>query len=126
MPPSRRFAMSTRGRQPEILVDTSVAVALVVGDHEHHLQTVRAIGSRRLGLAGHAAFETYSVLTRLPPPARRTPAAVTRLIETNFPASRFPSPTAVARLIRDAAGLGINRGFIEYAPVRRHTAGPQP
>jgi len=96
--------MPTSDRAPDLLVDTSVAVALLVADHESHAVVAEALGSRRLGLAGHAAFETYSVLTRLPPPARRTPAAVTRLIETNFPASRFPSPTAVARLIRDAAG----------------------
>jgi predicted nucleic acid-binding protein len=47
-------------------VDTSVAVALVVADHEHHQARVEAVGDRRLGLAGHAAFETFSVLTRLP------------------------------------------------------------
>lgn len=56
-----------------VLVDTSVAVALVVSDNEHHASTVDALAGRRLGLAGHAAFETCSVLTRLPAPARRTP-----------------------------------------------------
>src|SRR6266545_636520 len=109
--------MPASARRPQLLVDTSIAVALTVADHEHHEATFRALGSRRLGLAGHAAFETYSVLTRLPPPARRTPAAVSRLIETNFPASRFPSPTAVARLMRDAAGLGISGGSMYDALV---------
>lgn len=45
----------------DLLVDTSVAVALMVSDHEHHDETFDTIGCRRLGLAGHAAFETFSV-----------------------------------------------------------------
>jgi predicted nucleic acid-binding protein len=72
--------MPTGGKHPDFLVDTSVAVALVLADHEHHPQTMRAIGRRRLGLAGHAAFETFSVLTRLPAPARRSPDVVSRLL----------------------------------------------
>lgn len=39
-------AMSTRGRAPDLLVDTSVAVALVVADREHHESTFRALGDR--------------------------------------------------------------------------------
>jgi predicted nucleic acid-binding protein len=109
--------VATSDRAPDVLVDTSVAVALLVADHSSHPAVAEALGDRRLGLAGHAAFETYSVLTRLPPPARRTPAAVSRLIETNFPASRYPSPTAVARLMRDAPGLGISGGSMYDALV---------
>jgi len=45
----------------DILADTSVAVAVVVEDHDHHLATLNAIGNRSVGLAGHAAFETFSV-----------------------------------------------------------------
>lgn len=54
--------MPVSARDP-LLVDTSIAVALTVADHAHHEATFRALGSRRLGLAGHAAFETLSVLT---------------------------------------------------------------
>jgi toxin FitB len=68
-----------------LLVDTSVAIALVVRDHKHHVATSEAVTNRRLGLAGHAAFETFSVLTRLPAPARRTPAAVARMLVSDFP-----------------------------------------
>lgn len=63
--------MPTSAERPDVLVDTSVAVALVVGDHRFHEATMRALEGRRLGLAGHAAVETFSVLTRLPPPSRR-------------------------------------------------------
>jgi predicted nucleic acid-binding protein len=109
--------MPTSDRAPDVLVDTSVAIALLVADHASHDAVAAALGSRRLGLAGHAAFETYSVLTRLPPPARRSPSAISTLIDANFPASRFPSPTAVARLMRDAAGMGISGGSMYDALV---------
>jgi uncharacterized protein with PIN domain len=59
--------------EPRVLIDTSVAVALAVAGHEHHQATRKAIGDRSCGLSGHAAFETFSVLTRLQPPHRRTP-----------------------------------------------------
>lgn len=99
--------MPARGSaEADLLVDTSVAVALVLADHEHHESTSRALEGRSLGLAGHAAFETFSVLTRLPPPARRTPAAVGRLLETNFPHTRFLGGGATARLF---AALGSSR-----------------
>ncbi len=55
---------------PVALLDTSTAIALVVEDHEAHWATLDAVRGRQLGLAGHAWFETYSVLTRLPPGLR--------------------------------------------------------
>jgi predicted nucleic acid-binding protein len=91
--------MPTSGSDPELLVDTSVAVALSVADHEHHELVIGSLEGRRLGLAGHAAFETFSVLTRLPPPARRGPAVVARLMSDNFPQSRFLSVDASAALL---------------------------
>jgi predicted nucleic acid-binding protein len=109
--------MPTRGDDPELLVDTSVAVALVVGDHEHHAETKRAVGAQRLGLAGHAVFETFSVLTRLPPPTRRTPDAVERLLTANFPYTRFLSPRATEALFRRLASLGVAGGAVYDALV---------
>lgn len=100
-----------------LLVDTSVAVALSVADHEHHASTVAAIGRRRLGLAGHAAFETYSVLTRLPVPARRTPATVARLIATSFPDSRFLAADAARVVLSELAAKGIAGGAVYDALV---------
>ena len=104
-------------RPPELLVDTSVAVALVVGDHDHHEAVVAAIGTRRLGLAGHAAFETFSVLTRLPPPARREPKVVDQLIRAGFPASRFLGAAEMAALLDRLAGLSIAGGAVYDALV---------
>ncbi len=109
--------MPTRGSDPDLLVDTSVAVALLVADHVHHAATSDAVGRRRLGLAGHATFETFSVLTRLPPPARRTPRVVAELLQENFPESRHLSATAARRLLRECASVGIGGGAVYDALV---------
>lgn len=90
--------MSTSGKERDVLVDTSAAVALVVS-------------------TGHAAFETFSVLTRLPPPARRQPEVVARLMATNFPASRFLSPKATAALFSRFADGEIAGGSVYGALV---------
>ena len=109
--------MPTRSRAPDVLVDTSAAVALVVSDHEGHEATFQALGRRQLGLAGHAAFETFSVLTRLPPPARRTPAAVSRLLAENFPESRYLSVEGATALLARLADDGIAGGSVYDALV---------
>lgn len=57
------------------LVDTSAAMALLVTDHEHLEPTFAALSGRDLGLCGHAAFESCSVLTRLPGHQRLSPPA---------------------------------------------------
>jgi predicted nucleic acid-binding protein len=103
--------------EPDVLVDTSVAVPLVVADHEHHRTVVDAVRNRTLGLAGYAAFETFSILTRLPPPARRSPGAVARLIAHNFPGTRFLSDYAAAELLASLGALGIAGGAVYDALV---------
>jgi predicted nucleic acid-binding protein len=109
--------MPARSSAPELLVDTSVAVALTVADHEHHEPTFTALADRRLGLAGHAAFETFSVLTRLPPPARRSPATVARLLAASFPNTRFLGAQAAASLLADLETSSIAGGAVHDALV---------
>ncbi|HEX3564863.1 MAG TPA: type II toxin-antitoxin system VapC family toxin [Acidimicrobiales bacterium] len=101
----------------DLLVDTSVAVPLVLLDHENHQATVDALGDRRIGLAGHAAFETLSVLTRLPPPLRRTPRAVGLILARNFPASRFLGPPSAEALLGRLSILDIAGGAVYDALV---------
>ncbi|MGH3968011.1 MAG: type II toxin-antitoxin system VapC family toxin [Mycobacterium sp.] len=108
---------SGRARPSIVLVDTSAAVALVVADHDHHEETSRALRGRTLGLAGHAAFETFSVLTRLPPPARRTPATVTRLLANTFPETRYLGSSAAALLLAALGAIGIAGGSVYDALV---------
>jgi len=109
--------MPTSGKQPQLLIDSSVAVALAVAGHEHHQATRKAIGGRSCGLSGHAAFETFSVLTRLPLPNRRTPRAVARLLAHNFPRSRFLSAEGAQRLQARLAPLGVAGGAVYDALV---------
>src|SRR5215467_5067388 len=110
-------AMPTSDDHPQLLIDTSVAVALVAASHEHHQATRTAIGDRSCGLSGHAAFEAFSVLTRLPPPNRRTPATVARLLSHNFPGSRFLSAEGAQRLHGRLAQLRIAGGAVYDALV---------
>ena len=75
---------------------------------------------RALGLAGHAAFETYSVLTRLPGSARVSPGAAAAIIARAFPAT-VPLPVPAARsavaLFADAgiAGGSVYDGLVGLA-----------
>jgi len=100
-----------------VLLDTSTAVALVVEDHESHAATREAVRGRRLGLAGHAWFETYSVLTRLPSGLRRSPPDVLRLLAHDFPGSGFLGEAESAGLGGELAGLGISGGAVYDALV---------
>ncbi len=110
--------IDTAAEGPEVvLLDTSTAIALIVEDHEAHSATVEAVHGRRLGLAGHAWFETYSVLTRLPAGLRRSPADVVRLLAHNFPASGFLAEAESAELGSELARLRVSGGAVYDALV---------
>jgi len=66
--------------------DTSLMIAAFASWHESHEAARRALDGG-LRLIEHCALETYSVLTRLPPP-HRSPGEVVR----DFLAARFPQP----------------------------------
>jgi predicted nucleic acid-binding protein len=66
--------------------DTSLVIAAFASWHESHEAARRALDSG-LRLIEHCALETYSVLTRLPPP-HRTSGEVVR----EFLIARFPEP----------------------------------
>lgn len=100
-----------------VLLDTSTAIALIVEDHEAHAATLEAVRGRVLGLAGHAWFETYSVLTRLPAGLRRSPADVVRLLAHNFPASRFLGEAESVALGAELARLNVSGGAVYDALV---------
>ncbi len=109
--------MATSARKPDFLVDTSVAVALSIADHQFHQATVDALEGKLLGLSGHAAFESFSVLTRLPPPVRRPPSVVSRILATNFPVTRYLSARAAAQLVELLADGEIGGGSVYDALV---------
>ena len=100
-----------------LLLDASAAVALVVQDHEAHEATLKAVQGQRLGLAGHAWFETYSVLTRLPGDRRRSPSDIALLLAHDFPATVFLSPEGSLALGAELARTGISGGAVYDALV---------
>ena len=100
-----------------LLLDTSTAVALILEDHEAHEAALNAVHGHRLGLAGHAWFETYSVLTRLPAGQRRSPSDAFRLLAHNFPAAVFLGEVATSSLVGELATLGISGGAVYDALV---------
>jgi predicted nucleic acid-binding protein len=108
---------STDGTTSPCLLDTSAALAFVQPSHEAHATTYAALVGRLKGLAGHAAFETFSVLTRLPPPGRLTPRAAQRLIEVNFPHTRFLSSQGSAALLAHLSASGVSGGAVYDALV---------
>lgn len=111
-------SLDTDSRDSEpCLLDTSAALAFVQPSHVGHATTYAALVGRPKGLAGHAAFETYSVLTRLPPPDRLTPQAAQRLIEVNFPHTRFLSSQGSAALVARLSANGVAGGAVYDALV---------
>jgi predicted nucleic acid-binding protein len=116
---SATSASLTSGSAPRqnALVDTSAAIALLLADHEQHAATRDALRGRRIGLAGHAWFETYSVLTRLPAGKRRSPRDALALLTRNFPDRRFLDPDRVTELGRYLARHAISGGAVYDALV---------
>ncbi len=66
--------------------DTSTVVAAFASWHQNHDAARDALDAGLL-LVEHCALETYSVLTRLPPPHRAPPSLVRDSL-----AARFPEP----------------------------------
>ena len=67
-----------------IAADTSVVVAAFASWHERHDAARRAL-DQGLRLIEHCALETYSVLTRLPPPHRAHGDVVREFLNMRFP-----------------------------------------
>jgi predicted nucleic acid-binding protein len=93
---------------PRLLVDTSVAIPLLVASHEAHDAVASWAAERELCLGGHALVETYSVLTRLPGDARVTPENAVRLIDENFPERLTLPSERAAQVHRELAGHGVS------------------
>jgi len=97
--------------------DTSVAVASLDPTHEAHVLCRRVLVQRRPALSGHAAFETYSVLTRLPVPLRLTAAQAAHVLSTAFPDPCWLDADAATELRARLADHGIVGGSVYDALV---------
>lgn len=97
-------------------VDTSVAVAYLDADHSAHAACVAAVPVGQAGLAGHAAFETYSVLTRLPG-ANIHPGDAAAALAAAFPAPCWLTIEQGADLYGRLPVVGIWGGAVYDALV---------
>lgn len=103
--------------------DTSLIVAAFASWHERHEAARRTLDGG-LRLIEHCALETYSVLTRLPPP-HRSPGDVVR----DFLAARFPQPwlrlgeQAYKRYVLELADHGVTGGAAYDALVAATAVG---
>jgi predicted nucleic acid-binding protein len=92
-----------------IAVDSSVAVAAFASWHERH-KPARRVLDRGATIVAHCALETYSVLTRLPPP-HRAPATVVRDFLNRFPRLLKPLPDREYQsFLRDLPDHGVTGG----------------
>ncbi|MEB3049895.1 type II toxin-antitoxin system VapC family toxin [Mycolicibacter sp. MYC123] len=97
--------------------DTSVAVAALDSTHVAHETCRQALVQHRPALAGHAAFETYSVLTRLPLPLRLDGTAAASVLAQAFPAGCWLDARAAGDLLARLARLNIVGGSVYDALV---------
>jgi hypothetical protein len=72
---------------------------------------------REVALSGHAAIETYSVMTRLPGDLRLAPADAARLLAERFVPSLLLAQKTTRRLADTLARLDISGGAVYDALV---------
>lgn len=109
------FAMKSKGDL--WACDTSVAVAALDPTHEAHPACRRALVQYRPALAGHAVFETYSVLTRLPLPLRLGATQAASVLAEAFPAECWLDAGATGGLFEQLARREIVGGSVYDALV---------
>lgn len=95
-----------------ITCDTSVLVAGFARWHAEHGSAAAAI--RRVdAIVDHVAVETFSVLTRLPPPRRVPPHLVTAFLDAHIPRSTPRLAAIPATSVLDTAvRAGISGGAV--------------
>lgn len=105
-----------------IAVDSTVVVAGFASWHERH-ETARAVLDEGPRLVAHAALESYSVLTRLPPPHRAPAGLVVEFLRQRFPEPYLaPSDTTYRDLITELATSRIVGGACYDALIARTAA----
>lgn len=91
---------------PPIGVDAGVALALMVASHRQHAVASAWSQGREVALSGHAAAETFSVMTRLPGDARFKPEDAALLIRSRFAPCLVPDAPTLTNLPDIVAPLG--------------------
>lgn len=108
-------AMATNDKQ--WAVDTSVAVGAIDAAHAAHRACASVVRERRPAIAGHAMWETFSVLTRMPGAlAVDAPTAIDVMTRT-FPTVQWLSDAHADALLGKLRAIGIVGGAIYDALV---------
>lgn len=94
-----------------------MAVPLLLTGHRKHGRMMAWWDGREAALSGHAAVETYSVLTRLPGDARVASADAVRLMDDRFAPPLLLSTKGTRGLANRLARLGITGGAVYDALV---------
>lgn len=90
-------------------------------NHDHRAPARAAVLTDHPALAGHAAFEVYAVLTRLPVPLRLSARQASDVVREAFPARCWLTPQQSDELLDRVAGLGLVGGSVHDArPGRPH------
>ncbi|HUF02206.1 MAG TPA: PIN domain-containing protein [Gaiellaceae bacterium] len=100
-----------------IAIDTSLAVAALAGWHSAHEPSRRA--ATGAAIPAHARLETYSVLTRLPPPHRIASDVAAGLLASWFPNAEIlvPSSRLSRSMVERCHDVGVQGGAVYDALV---------
>lgn len=98
-------------------IDTSVAIAALDSGHAAHATCRALVLERRPVLAGHAAFETYSVLTRMPGALSIDAPTAAAAISAVFPEVCWLRPVDASALLARLGAIGITGGAVHDALV---------
>jgi predicted nucleic acid-binding protein len=98
-------------------VDTSVVVAGFAAWHEAHAPAAAAL-AKRPRIPAHVLAESFSVLTRLPPPHRAAAGLVAAFLGARFTDPPLVLPASEHRtLIEKAVAAGLTGGAIYDALI---------
>lgn len=109
--------MPTSADRAGYAADTSVAVAALDATHAAHDACRRLVQAHRPALAGHAAFETFSVLTRMPGPLRVDPPTAADIMSRVFPETVWLTAAQSSALLARLGPAGIAGGAVYDAIV---------
>lgn len=98
-------------------VDTSVAVPALDATHGAHDACVAAVRELRPALAGHASFETFSVLTRMPGQLAVGGPTAGDIIARVFAQSVWLTPQQSSELLARLGPAGLIGGAVYDALV---------
>jgi predicted nucleic acid-binding protein len=101
-----------------IAPDSSVLIPALASSYEGHERCLTALAGRSPRLIAHVAFETTSVLSRVPKGLRMTPVAVREALDQDFPGPWLALDADAQRVCLDrAVHAGLSGGALYDALI---------